>query len=154
MYLPKETFRTIVENTPLVSIDLIVRDSEKRVLLGMRENEPARGSWFVPGGRIFKDERRETAIARICKAELGLAPALEAVRFVGLYEHFYETNALGEAGMTTHYVVLAHELEYLDDVSGLVSDAQHGSLEFFSEAELLERRDVHGYTKDYFSGSA
>ena len=87
---------------------------------------------------------------RICKSELGLTPAPGDVEFVGLYEHFYETNALGAPGVTTHYVVLAHKLAFDGDASDLVADAQHGALAFFGEAELLAHQDVHRYTKDYF----
>jgi colanic acid biosynthesis protein WcaH len=35
-----------------VSIDLIVRDADGRVLLGLRNNRPARDWWFVPGGIV------------------------------------------------------------------------------------------------------
>jgi hypothetical protein len=42
---------------PLVSIDLIIRDNADRVLLGLRNNEPAKGYFFVPGGIILKDCR-------------------------------------------------------------------------------------------------
>lgn len=56
--------------TPLVAIDLIVR-SEEKVLLGRRTNEPAKGFFFVPGGRIFKGETARTAFQRITLAELG-----------------------------------------------------------------------------------
>ena len=51
--LDSKNFKIIIENTPLVSIDLcIVCDSQ--ILLGKRENEPLKGVWFTPGGRIFK----------------------------------------------------------------------------------------------------
>ena len=40
--LPPEIYRTVVELTPLVSIDLIVRDRRGRVLVGYRRNRPAR----------------------------------------------------------------------------------------------------------------
>ena len=43
--LDAKTFRTVIENTPLVSIDLcLVCDGQ--VLLGKRTNEPLKGEWF------------------------------------------------------------------------------------------------------------
>ena len=33
----------IIDKTPLVSIDLIIKDSNNRALLGYRNNHPARG---------------------------------------------------------------------------------------------------------------
>ena len=56
MLLDKDTFSTVIQNTPLISIDLIVENKKGQILLGKRVNEPALGYWFVPGGRIFKDE--------------------------------------------------------------------------------------------------
>jgi colanic acid biosynthesis protein WcaH len=51
--LDSKNFKIIIENTPLVSIDLcIVCDSQ--ILLGKRENEPLKGVWFTPGGPDFK----------------------------------------------------------------------------------------------------
>ncbi len=47
-------FKTIVANTPLISIDLIIQNSQKKILLGKRINRPAQGYWFVPGGRVRK----------------------------------------------------------------------------------------------------
>ena len=53
--LPSKKFEVVVESTPLVSIDLVVRAPDKKILLGKRVNRPAQGYWFVPGGRILKD---------------------------------------------------------------------------------------------------
>ncbi|TOB15241.1 NUDIX domain-containing protein, partial [Vibrio parahaemolyticus] len=54
--LDEQTFKLVVASTPLVSIDLIIRNSKRQILLGQRTNRPAQGFWFVPGGRICKDE--------------------------------------------------------------------------------------------------
>ena len=54
--LDKQTFQTVVAHTPLISLDLIVENVNGQVLLGQRLNKPAQGCWFVPGGRVLKDE--------------------------------------------------------------------------------------------------
>ncbi|MBJ6922853.1 GDP-mannose mannosyl hydrolase, partial [Vibrio cholerae] len=46
--LDELTFKTVVASTPLVSMDLIVRNRYGQVLLGLRTNRPAQGFWFVP----------------------------------------------------------------------------------------------------------
>ena len=76
MFLDKETFRTVVRSAPLVSIDLVVINSQGQVLLGQRTNRPAQGFWFVPGGRILKNEAMAAAFLRLSKAELGFASEL------------------------------------------------------------------------------
>ena len=50
--LSKEDYLRVVRDAPLVSVDLIVRDAQGLVLIGLRQNRPAQGSWFVPGGVI------------------------------------------------------------------------------------------------------
>jgi colanic acid biosynthesis protein WcaH len=63
--LNKEEFIEVLDRTPLIAIDLIIKDEKNRILLGKRTNEPAKGMWFVPGGRIFKNESIEEAFKRI-----------------------------------------------------------------------------------------
>ena len=54
--LDEARFLEVIDRAPLVSIDLVVVDPDQRVLCGWRVNQPARGFWFVPGGRILKGE--------------------------------------------------------------------------------------------------
>ena len=70
MYLDKKIFQTIVQNTPLVSIDLVIKNAQDQVLLGRRNNRPAQGYWFVPGGRIRKNETLAQAFKRLTCVEL------------------------------------------------------------------------------------
>src|SRR5262245_15102798 len=67
--LSRQDFLQVVRDAPLVSIDLIVRNLEGEVLLGLRNNRPAQGWWFVPGGIVRKNERFEQAFRRISQAE-------------------------------------------------------------------------------------
>jgi len=148
MFLDKETFRTVVRSAPLVSIDLVVINSQGQVLLGQRTNRPAQGFWFVPGGRILKNEAMATAFLRLSKAELGFASELGDAEFLGVYEHFYTDNFSG-TDFSTHYVVLGYRLVHDLDLNSL-PDAQHHSYRWFDVAELLASVQVHDNTKAYF----
>src|SRR6185436_5223511 len=90
-----------------------------RALLGLRKNEPAKGTFFVPGGRITKNETIQAAFRRITLAELGSEKDLSQARFAGSYDHIYETNVFGKPGFGTHYVVLAYELELKEELAHL-----------------------------------
>lgn len=81
--------------------------------MGRRINEPAKGTWFVPGGRIYKNEDLEDAFRRISNDELGVELTIIQAHLFGAFTHKYQTNALGAAGVTTHYVVLAYDLGIL-----------------------------------------
>lgn len=146
--LELQLFKTIIENTPLISIDLIVTNSEGKALLGQRENRPAQHFWFVPGGRIFKDESFEEAFKRITKEELGLEVRLNQSAFMGVYEHFYNDNFAGN-DFTTHYVVHGYGLE-LEPQSLDLPRIQHNAYQWFDIETLLSDEKVHQYTKNYF----
>ncbi len=53
--LPLATFKTVINSTPLISVDLVIKNNEGQILLGKRTNRPAKGFWFVPGGWVLKD---------------------------------------------------------------------------------------------------
>lgn len=147
--LPLEAFRTVVELTPLVSIDFVVRDQAGRLLVGHRKNRPAQGSWFVPGGRLGKNETRLEAFARLARLELGVELAIDRSRFLGVFEHIYSDNFAGDPRFGTHYVVLAYALEADPAEFQLPGGDQHNDYLWMPEEELLRRDDVHAYTKAY-----
>lgn len=147
-WLDKTQFRQIVAATPLISIDLIVRNELGQVLLGRRLNRPAQGFWFVPGGRVRKDERLNDAFWRLTEEELGIAVSRDIARFLGPYEHFYTDNFSGE-DFSTHYVVLGYEMVWQGEQDALPL-SQHDQYRWCSVNELLQDPSVHQHTKDYF----
>ena len=110
MFLSREDFATVVRSTPLVSIDLLVENRRGEYLLGRRNNRPAQGFWFVPGGRVQKDETLACAFERLTRAELGQTMTLGQGRFYGVWQHFYGDNFGGE-DFSTHYIVLGFRLQ-------------------------------------------
>lgn len=149
MLLSPNVLIEVIKYTPLVSIDLIVRDPQGRVLVGWRTNRPAQYCWFVPGGRICKDERMAAAFQRITENELGASFELNQARFLGVYEHLYDDNFAGQEGFGTHYIVLAYELQLDAPLPPLPAD-QHEAFRWFSEEELLQTEAVHPNTRAYF----
>ena len=146
-FLSESTFQTIIGATPLVSIDLIVKNTQGEVLLGYRTNRPAQGYWFVPGGRVQKNERLDKAFLRLTKAELGVSIPRSAATFMGVFEHLYDDSAFDEA-VSTHYVVLGYELELDINLDELPKE-QHNQYCWVASDALLSRDDVHVHTKWY-----
>jgi len=149
MFLEADKFSTVVKHTPLVSIDLIVRNDLGQILTGMRVNRPAQGFWFVPGGRVAKDETLANAFARLVEEELGVSLSLDQAHFLGVYEHFYKDNFSSD-DFSTHYVVLGYELKLNIAIDKLPCD-QHSLYRWFDEQELLNIDTVHSNTKAYFT---
>lgn len=151
MWLPDETFKSVIQHTPLISIDLIVRNEQGEVLLGKRVNAPAKGYWFVPGGRVRKNETLDDAFVRLVKEELGIESGITRAdaKFLGAFEHFYDDCVFGD-DISTHYVVLAYQIS----VQMLIKENidQHYSYCFLSELKLLKNINVNINSKNYFNG--
>jgi colanic acid biosynthesis protein WcaH len=150
--LSHEDFISIVRNTPLISIDLIVEDAEGRILLGWRNNLPAKGFWFVPGGRILKDEFFTKAFKRILISETGLNRDIEDASFLGIYEHLYPgENFADDTSFGTHYIVIAYRLK-LDKPLISLPKEQHADYWWASLDEIMDDANVHTNTRNYFNG--
>jgi len=138
------TFKTVIDSTPLVSIDILLKKDNK-ILLGKRVNKPAQGYFFSTGGRVNKNETIDNAMGRIAKNELNIELKTEP-KFIGVFEHFYDDSIYKD--VSTHYVNLAYEYE-VKEVLNLPTE-QHNEYKWFTIDELLESKQVHKYTKDYF----
>jgi ADP-ribose pyrophosphatase YjhB (NUDIX family) len=57
---------------PIVCVDLMVVDIAGRLLLLRRRDEPAKGHWWFPGGRLHLGETRAQSAARKLGEECGL----------------------------------------------------------------------------------
>jgi colanic acid biosynthesis protein WcaH len=140
---------TVVRLAPLIAIDFVIRNPRHDVLLGLRNNQPAKGSYFVPGGIVLKNERLADAFARILKRETNFDAAIGGARPLGAYEHFYDANRFDDPAFGTHYVTLGYELT-IGDTAVLQTDSQHGEFRWWAEADLMASDRVHDNTKAYF----
>ncbi|MES3812054.1 GDP-mannose mannosyl hydrolase, partial [Escherichia coli] len=104
MFLDDNAFKNIIRNTPLISIDLIIQNEKDEYLVGKRNNRPARGFWFVPGGRILKDESLDNGFARLTQNEIGIKMIRNESTFLGIFQHFYDDNFFNNE-FSTHYIV-------------------------------------------------
>jgi colanic acid biosynthesis protein WcaH len=145
--LDTHTFSTVIENTPLVSIDLcLVCDGQ--VLLGKRINEPLKGEWFTPGGRIHKNETWQDALLRIAEAELGLSCIeVEDFSLMGVWDHFYN-NSVVDRDLSTHYVNLPHYVR-LKSTPEITLDDQHAEFEWFDLSVVAKDEKFHLYIRNY-----
>ena len=147
--LAAKTFKTVIENTPLVSIDLCLI-CNGQILLGKRRNEPLKGIWFTPGGRIHKNETWQDALLRIAEVELGLGDtAVESFSLMCVWDHFYNNSALDQ-NTSTHYVNLPHYAEFKSRPD-ITLDDQHGDFKWFDLAVVSSDEKFHPYIRNYAS---
>lgn len=147
--LDSTIFKSVVKNTPLVSIDICLV-CEGKILLGKRNNQPLKGEWFTPGGRIFKNEPWQECIRRIADSELGLViDDLASFKLMGVWDHFYE-NSMMDDKLSTHYVNLPHYYN-LSEVPKLSIDHQHDELLWFDLYQVAATAEFHEYMQSYAS---
>ena len=142
--LDDQIFKTVVDSTPLISIDILIKKGNK-ILLGKRINKPAQGYFFSIGGRINKNESIYNAMARVALNELNI-DFKSTPEFIGVFEHFYDDSIY--ENVSTHYVNLAYEYE-VEEIPNLPTE-QYSEHQWFSVEELLNSDHVHLYVKDYF----
>jgi len=149
-------FITVIENAPLVSVDLLVHNNKKQILVGKRVNNPAQGYWFVPGGRIRKNEPLQEAVIRLMKGELGVDHFSGSYTISGIYDHFYDTcfYPINPLITSTHYVSIGVNIELNEkDINIDVFLQQHSQHQWMFPNEIMNDEMVHPYTKDFMEYS-
>jgi len=82
-------YSKIVDVIPILCVDGFIINDDK-ILLLKRNNYPAIGEWWVPGGRIIKNELLVDSIIRKVKDETGLDT--EIISQIGVAETIFETK--------------------------------------------------------------
>jgi len=71
-FIPQELYNQILRSVPIACVDLVIVSREGALLL-KRKDAPARGQWWIPGGRVFRGERLKDAARRKALDEVGLS---------------------------------------------------------------------------------
>ena len=69
--LPEDVFLLVSQLTPLVNVELLIKDEEKGTLLTWRHDEFYGPAWHLPGGIVRFKELASTRIKKVAKSELG-----------------------------------------------------------------------------------
>jgi colanic acid biosynthesis protein WcaH len=154
-WLSTETFTNACSALPLVSIDLMITrpgEDGDELLLGLRNNRPAQGWWFTPGGRIRKNEPLREAMQRIAVSELNLANTfLSRATLLGAWDHFYPDSAFSP-DVSTHYINMAHwirvdgvEADTIDAPAG--AEHQHTAWQWMPLKQSVQDQSVHAFVR-------
>lgn len=69
--LPDEIFYYISRTTPLINVDLLIKDEKGRMLLSWRDDQYSGIGWHLPGGIIRHKETMETRLQKVALDEIG-----------------------------------------------------------------------------------
>ncbi len=77
--LPEEVFYFVSQLTPLVNVDLLIKNEAGQTLLTWREDRFYGPGWHIPGGIIRFKETYEARIQKVAHNELGVTVCAESV---------------------------------------------------------------------------
>ncbi len=121
MFIPTNTYQSILESLPILCVDVLIVYEGKCLLL-LRDNEPAKGTYWFPGGRVYKNELIKDAVVRKAKEEVNLV--CEFVKIVSVEESLFEKKG---TMLTDVHTVNVCCLVSVQDVSGIKTDRLHSN---------------------------
>lgn len=89
--IPTKDYKMILENMPIVCVDGVIINEDNEYLLVRRINEPMKNVFWIPGGRLLKNETLEEGIRRKMKQELDIYVKVE--KLLGFFEEFFERSS-------------------------------------------------------------
>lgn len=69
--LPEEIFIFVTRITPMINVDLLIKNEQNQTLLTWREDKLYGSGWHIPGGIIRYKEKSADRIMAVAKGELG-----------------------------------------------------------------------------------
>jgi ADP-ribose pyrophosphatase YjhB (NUDIX family) len=87
---------------PVLTVDIIVKHKGKYLLV-KRLNEPLKGMYYLPGGRVYKGEHTIVAAKRKLKEETGLTA--KNLKFYGYSDGIFKKNDYGLLSVHTTSII-------------------------------------------------
>ena len=143
--LPDDIFYYISRTTPLVNVDLLIKDQNNRVLLSWRDDEYAGNGWHIPGGIIRYKENIKKRVDEVSRLELKGKVIYEAAP-IAVNEVITENQS--DRG---HFISLLYNCYLSDDYkidNGSLSSQDPGFLKWFNECpdNLISWHEIY---RDY-----
>ena len=105
-FLGRKFYKEAVESLPIVCVDIFLFNSQdKTYLLVKRKDPPAKGLWWVPGGRLYKGEGFNNCCKRKCWEEAGLD--VQPLKILGFAATIFPDSAWNTQTHTVNVFMLA-----------------------------------------------
>ena len=89
-HIDERFYQKVHELMPIFCVDVILK-IENKFLMVKRTKNPAKGQWWFPGGRVYKNERLLSAAKRKLAEDTGLK-IKHLEKIVDTYELFFEED--------------------------------------------------------------
>ena len=129
-FINADSYELIKTSIPIVCVDLLIVKNGK-VLLLKRKNATARGQWWYPGGRIFKNETIFDAAKRKGMEEIGIL--LEPRKIISVEESIF---TLDTDEVDIHTINIVTLMKFINSDFSIKLDENHSEFKWFSEINV------------------
>jgi len=130
MYIDEESYKTIVRNSIIPACDIICITNDKKILLCLRNNEPLKWIYYIPGWRRYKNEKMIDSAKRKAYEELWIKIDINRLSFLGVYDDIYDNSAF--EWISTHCEAITYIYEInKEEIKNIKIDKQHKDYKFF-----------------------
>jgi len=139
--LPEEIFKLVSRLTPMVNVDLLVKDEQNRILLAWRDDEYSGSGWHIPGGIVRFKESLENRIQQVAMSELKTEVSFNSEP-ISLNQAFCNPNTRG------HFISLLYNCTvkegFQPDNTG-ISETEPGYLKWHESCpnNLIQVHDMY-----------
>ncbi len=148
---PLDIFQKTVQYFPMVAVNIILRNSKGEFLFVKRKNNPAKGLFWTPGGRVLNGERIEEAAHRLLKEETGVEGELNFSSST-FFEEIFPTHDF-EGRNWKNYSSETKTVHYLA-TAVLMELKNQGDIQLDSQSEdykwQIDLPNNHPYLNNYF----
>ncbi len=123
--LPEEVFEFIASITPMVNVDLLIRDERGCVLLARRDDKFNGSVWHIPGGIVRFRESLLQRVEQVAIAEIGQSVMINETP-IAVNEIFSPHQERG------HFISFLYECKLKERLDIKEKDQwEHGDLKWF-----------------------
>lgn len=139
--IPNKDYKKTLELIPICCVEFVTYYNNK-ILLVLRGEEPVKGEWWFPGGRVYKNERLEEAVVRKAYEEVGLNVQIE--RKIGVYETMFEKGPFDDLKSGVHTVNVCFLVRPINDNIKVKIDKTSSNYKWIDRIE----ENLHPYIKE------
>ncbi len=143
--IPQELYTEIKRSFPLSAVELLVCNKNNKVLLVKRTNEPAKGQWWIPGGRVRFAESRLNAVKRLLLEECGIVS--DTISVQGIYDYMIKNEL---ENYYQHTITTVYRVQVDND--SVRTDSQSSDFSWKHPDEWI-RLVGHDFLKQLFNGN-
>lgn len=130
MFIKNDTYKVIIENSIIETVDFIVLNEQNKILLWLRNNEPLKWIYYIPWWRRYKNEKIMDSLKRKFYEELWISINKDKIIFLWIYDDIYPNSMFW--GISSHYAPITYVYKLnKNEEKNIKKDMQHDDLRFF-----------------------